>query len=128
MTFWEQLTKLCITSGISPNKLCKDLGLSNATATHWKQGAKPSPKNIKLIADYFKMSEIELAKHIYTIELFDELEKVQNEQIAELEDPKNKEEYAKQLQQRNLLIQAYTNADKNIKQAINLILGIEIEI
>ena len=71
MTFWEQLTKLCVSHGISPSKLCKEIGLSNATATHWKNGTKPTEKSLKLIADYFKMSELELAQHFFAISLFD---------------------------------------------------------
>ena len=51
--FWENLTRLCNNKGISPNGVCNDLGLSNATSTKWKNGATPRPATLKKIADYF---------------------------------------------------------------------------
>lgn len=51
--FWKNFEKLCVFKGISANGVCKDLGFSNATATHWKQGAKPNNSTLKRIADYF---------------------------------------------------------------------------
>lgn len=51
--FWKNFEKLCTFKGISPNGVCKELGLSNAAATHWKQGAKPNNSTLKRIADYF---------------------------------------------------------------------------
>lgn len=54
--FWNNFEKLCVQRGISPNGVCKDLGFSNATATHWKQGAKPNNNTVKRIADYFGVS------------------------------------------------------------------------
>ena len=51
--FWKNFEKLCVLKGISANGVCKDLGFSNATATHWKQGAKPNNSTLKRIADYF---------------------------------------------------------------------------
>lgn len=51
--FWENFEKLCAFKGISANGACKELGFSNAAATHWKQGAKPNNSTLKRIADYF---------------------------------------------------------------------------
>lgn len=51
--FWDNLIKLCNDAGVSPNGVCNDLGLSNATATKWKSGAIPRNSTLKKIADYF---------------------------------------------------------------------------
>lgn len=54
--FWDKLTTLCNENHISPNKLCKTLGFSNATATKWKRGSIPRDTALKSIADYFNVS------------------------------------------------------------------------
>ena len=51
--FWEKFINLCNQKGISANAVCADLGLSNATATKWKNGAIPRATTVKKIADYF---------------------------------------------------------------------------
>lgn len=54
--FWDNLIKLCNNRGVSPNGVCLELGLSNATATKWKNGAIPRNATLKRIADYFDVS------------------------------------------------------------------------
>ena len=54
--FWDNFKRLCDERGDTPNGICKKLGFSNATATHWKNGAEPSGKTLKKIADYFGIS------------------------------------------------------------------------
>ena len=51
--FWEKFINLCNQKGISANAVCADLGLSNATATKWKNGSIPRATTLKKIADYF---------------------------------------------------------------------------
>ena len=51
--FWETLSNLCNERGVSPNGVCAELGLSNATATKWKNGAVPRQSTLRKIADYF---------------------------------------------------------------------------
>lgn len=51
--FWENFVILCNQIGKSPNAVCAELKLSNAAATHWKQGAKPNSSTLQKIADYF---------------------------------------------------------------------------
>lgn len=52
--FWDNFENLCRKAGESPNSVCKNLGLSNATATHWKQKRNtPSGKTLQKLADYF---------------------------------------------------------------------------
>ena len=56
MTFWERFYALCLEQGTRPNPVCKQLGFSNATATHWKAGQLPGLSSLKRIADYFNVS------------------------------------------------------------------------
>lgn len=58
--FWERFLRLCSQKGISPNGACSELGLSNATATKWKNGSMPRAGTLKKIADYFGVSVGEL--------------------------------------------------------------------
>ena len=54
--FWDMIVYLCSEKNISPNAMCNDLKLSNATATHWKKGAVPRDVTLKKIANYFDVS------------------------------------------------------------------------
>lgn len=54
--FWKTLSNLCNERGVSPNGVCAELGLSNATATKWKNGAIPRQSTLRKIADYFGVS------------------------------------------------------------------------
>ena len=54
--FWENFKKLCELRNETPNSVCKALGFSNATSTHWKYGASPKGKTLIKIADYFGVS------------------------------------------------------------------------
>ena len=54
--FWEKFVLLCNQINKSPNAVCADLKFSNATATHWKQGAKPNSSTLQKIADYFNVN------------------------------------------------------------------------
>lgn len=54
--FWENFKKLCELRNETPNSVCKALGFSNATSTHWKYGASPKGKTLTKVADYFGVS------------------------------------------------------------------------
>lgn len=54
--FWDNFYNLCTERGIKPNAVCKELGFSNATATHWKAGKTPKSDTIQKIASYFGVS------------------------------------------------------------------------
>ena len=51
--FWDNFSKLCQENGTTPNAVCKELGLSSAAATHWKQGSEPRRIVLEKIADRF---------------------------------------------------------------------------
>ncbi len=56
MSFWDRLYDLCVKHGCKPNTLTKAVGLSNATATKWKNGAIPNGEVLIQIADYLDCS------------------------------------------------------------------------
>ena len=58
--FWENFYALCKLNGTTPNAVCKELNMSTATATHWKNGATPRWNVIKMIADKFEIPPEEL--------------------------------------------------------------------
>lgn len=60
--FWENFLFLCNERGISPNGVCAELNLSNATATKWKNGAVPRASTLKRVADYFGVTTDKLLR------------------------------------------------------------------
>lgn len=51
--FWLQLIKLCNQRNLHPYNVTQAIGMNNAAATDWKNGAVPRDTNLKKIADYF---------------------------------------------------------------------------
>lgn len=51
--FYDNFARLCSEAGKSPTAVTKDLGFSNAAASHWKNGKSPTAKTLQKIADYF---------------------------------------------------------------------------
>ena len=51
--FWDNFQILCKKRGETPNGVCKKLGFSNASSTHWKKGTLPGARSLQKIADYF---------------------------------------------------------------------------
>ena len=54
--FWEMFLKLCAEKDIKPTPLARQLGISGATITKWKRGAKPSAENLEKLSEYFGVS------------------------------------------------------------------------
>lgn len=54
--FWDTFSKLCASRGVKPNTVCREIGLSTATATHWKQGQLPKSDKLQKVADYFDVT------------------------------------------------------------------------
>lgn len=54
--FWNNFYNICRLNNTSPNAVCAELGLSTATATHWKNGTLPKADVLVRIADYFGVS------------------------------------------------------------------------
>lgn len=59
-TFYDNYIKLCAAHGKSPTAASKEIGLSNATASGWKNGKKPSAVTKQKLADYFGVTVEEL--------------------------------------------------------------------
>ena len=54
--FWNIFYELCTSHGKKPNPVAKELGISSATVTKWKNGAMPSLGTAQKIADHFGVS------------------------------------------------------------------------
>lgn len=54
--FWENFARLCESAGKTPTGVSKELGFSNAAASHWKNGKSPTAKTLQKIADYFSVT------------------------------------------------------------------------
>ena len=54
--FWESFSDICRKNGTTPNGVCNAIGLSNAVATHWKNGTMPKADVLCKIADYLNVS------------------------------------------------------------------------
>ncbi len=61
--FWKNLCRLCNDRQTTPNTVCKELKLSSATATHWKNGAVPRDTTLHLIADHFGVTVEDLIRN-----------------------------------------------------------------
>lgn len=54
--FWKRYSALCSNNGKSPNGVAKEIGLSTAICTKWKNGATPNSEALIKLADYFCVS------------------------------------------------------------------------
>lgn len=54
--FFQRVELLCKEKGLSVDKMAKNIGMSGASASHWRHGAIPYKSTIKAIADYFGVS------------------------------------------------------------------------
>lgn len=56
MNFWDRFFKKCVEKGIKPNPLAKELGVSSATVTKWKNGTIPNGETLIKLADKLECS------------------------------------------------------------------------
>ena len=54
--FYQTFIQLCAQKGVKPNNVTKEIGLSTATATDWKNGSVPRDVTLQKLADYFGVS------------------------------------------------------------------------
>lgn len=54
--FWDNFQRICKEKGETPNGVCREIGLSNAVATHWKNGTLPKADVLIKIAEYLDVS------------------------------------------------------------------------
>ena len=50
---YDQVEKLCRSSGLSFNQFAESIGVSGASVTGWKNGSSPRQSTLKKIADHF---------------------------------------------------------------------------
>ena len=61
IVFYDRYVELCKRNGVSPTTAALEMGLSKATPTKWKRDkSTPSGKTLKVIADYFGVTTMEL--------------------------------------------------------------------
>lgn len=60
--FYDNFVGLCAKFDKAPSKVARDIGLSNAAATTWKNGKQPSEVTLIKLANYFSVSVAELTK------------------------------------------------------------------
>lgn len=58
--FYDKFVSLCAQKGESPTQVAKNIGLSNAAATGWKNGKKPNDITLRRLSDYFSIPVEEL--------------------------------------------------------------------
>lgn len=51
--FWSKLIELCDLKGLKPNQIGKELGISSASFTKWKNGTMPNAEMLIKLAKYF---------------------------------------------------------------------------
>jgi len=54
--FWNNFNKICIEKNIKPNPVAKEIGVSSATVTNWKNGAIPNGETLIKLANYLNVS------------------------------------------------------------------------
>ncbi len=93
--FWQNYALLCSENDMTPNAVCAALGLSSATATHWKNGRIPNGETLSAIADFFGVSvdyllgRTDKITHVPIVitegELFSRLSQLSESDLDELE-------------------------------------------
>lgn len=54
--FWDKLIELCEENNLKPNNVGKELNISSASFTKWKNGAIPNAETLMRIADFFNVT------------------------------------------------------------------------
>lgn len=54
--FWSILIELCNQKGMKPNQVGKELGISSASFTKWKNGSTPTVDALIKLSHYFNVS------------------------------------------------------------------------
>ena len=60
--FWDNYVQLCNKKGVSPSRAAKDVGITTASCSGWRNGAIPRQAVLCRIANYFGISVDELTE------------------------------------------------------------------
>ena len=52
-TFFEKYTMLCKEKGVSPSRVCEEIGITRSACYRWKNGSYPRNPAMRQLADYF---------------------------------------------------------------------------
>ena len=55
MEFWKKFLALCESVDMTPNGVAKEIGISSATITTWKNGRRPTDASLNKICEYFNI-------------------------------------------------------------------------
>lgn len=55
--FWDRYTAICRENGVKPREIARELSISPAAVTRWKNGSTPNDGTIKRLADRLNVSE-----------------------------------------------------------------------
>ena len=62
MAFYDNLVELCAKNNISPSGAAREVGLSNAAASGWKTGKRPSDVTLQKLSSFFGVPVAELTR------------------------------------------------------------------
>lgn len=54
--FWNNFYNACVSKGIKPNPLAKELNIASGSMTSWKNGKIPNGETLLKLADYLNVS------------------------------------------------------------------------
>lgn len=60
--FWKNFIHYCNLKNVKPNQVTRSIGMSNAAATDWKNGAVPRDTTLQKVADYFGITTEDLLR------------------------------------------------------------------
>ena len=52
----ERIERLCLSKGVTVNKMSEDINVDASTITGWRKGSNPRPNTLKKVADYLETS------------------------------------------------------------------------
>lgn len=114
--FWSILIELCKRKNMKPNQVGKELGISSASFTKWKNGSTPTVDALIKLSGYFNVSidylvfgkssrvEVQTTPKIEGVYITDKNEKLLIENYRALH-------YAKQIQVLSSIITEAENAE-----------------
>lgn len=84
--FYERFLDLCNQKGITPAAAAREIGLSNATTTHWSHGTEPTLTSAYKVARYFNVSTDFLYGKTSEPASFDASAQIENLEVSDSEE------------------------------------------
>lgn len=122
MNFYDRVYALCRRKGMSINSLTEEIKISRGSPTTWKNNAKPNPKTVKKIADYFGVD----VSYFYDDDPSPPIEMQQKKAPAEADAKKEEKEIAEKWDRLSELVQQIPE-DKREEFAQLLEIGLKMQ-